>query len=316
MKEYTAIIRETAKRLLSEKTVDAFVGYRKGSVPMVNQPVVITDPAQADELVWDRNCALNLTNYLTGRKDKVGVLATGCNSRNIVMHIKENQIQREQLVVVGVPCTGMIDPKKVRAAVDGKEILSVEEEGDQVVVTGDGFEKSLAVADVMQNNCMTCARRNPVIHDEMVAQEVPELDAAEAYADVASIEKLEDEERWDSFQGAFETCIRCYACRNACPLCYCPTCFVDEAKPQWIGKSIDPNDTLAFHFLRAFHMAGRCTDCGACERACPVDIPVRYLTKKLNKDTKGIFGYEAGMSEDGKPLLDDYKITDLNDFVR
>jgi ferredoxin len=99
-------------------------------------------------------------------------------------------------------------------------------------------------------------------------------------------------------------------------LCYCPTCFVDESDPQWVGKSIDPTDTMTFHFLRAYHCAGRCTDCGACERACPVGIPVRQFTKKLNKDALELFSWEAGLSSDQRPPLDVYRVDDYNDFVK
>jgi ferredoxin len=316
MIEYTQKIRETAKRLLESKAVDCFIGYTQGSVPLVQRPTIITDAAQADTLVWDSNCALNLANYLPGRKDKVGILATGCASRNIQVHLQENQIKREQLVIVGVPCTGMIDHRAVRKLAAGREILSVVESGDSVTVTGDGFAETLKKADILQSNCATCQHRNPVDADETVAAPVAELECVNAYADVEAVEALDDAARWAKFENMFESCIRCYACRNACPLCYCPTCFVDESKPQWLGKSVDKTDTMTFHFLRAFHMAGRCTDCGSCERACPVDIPLRYLTKKLNKDAKAIYDFEAGVDPQSKPLLDVYKVNDLNDFIR
>jgi formate dehydrogenase (coenzyme F420) beta subunit len=118
------------------------------------------------------------------------------------------------------------------------------------------------------------------------------------------------------FDDLLKNCIRCYACRNACPLCYCPTCFVDESRPQWVGKSIDPTDTRTFHFLRAYHCAGRCTDCGACERACPVGIKVRTFTKKLEKDVKELFNFETGLDPDVRPPLDVYKTQDPEEFIK
>ncbi len=318
MIEYTEKIRDIAKRLLEEGTVDAFIGHKKGSVPMMNEPVLITDPADVDKLHWDSNCGLNLCNYLTGRTDKVGILATGCNSRNIVTHVIENQIDRDQLHIVGVPCTGVIDHRAVKRAVKHKEITEVVEEPGGVLFTvkGPEVEETFEKPRFLQRNCATCRHRNPVEYDELVAEAVPEQEDVQAFKDVEKIEQMDPEKRWGFFERAIDSCIRCYACRNACPLCYCPTCFVDESNPQWVGKSVDATDTMTFHFLRAYHCAGRCTDCGACERVCPVGIPVRQFTKKLNKDCVELFDWEAGLSLDARPPLDVYRKEDPNDFIR
>ena len=316
MLEYTEKIRETAGKLLEEGKVEVFIGFKKGSVPMMNEPVLVRDPKKVDLLYWDSNCGLNLCNYLTKRTEKIGIVATGCNSRNIVTHITENQIKREQLYIVGIPCTGMIDHRAVQHAVKGREILDVQEEGDRLVVKGEGFEESFNKADFLQSNCAVCTHRNPVLYDEMIADAVEEQTGVSAYSDVEEIERMGSEEKWGFFTQMISECIRCYACRNACPLCYCPTCFVDESQPQWVGKSIDPDDTMTFHFLRAYHCAGRCTDCGACERACPVGIPVRQFTKKLNKDALEYFSWEAGLTLDQRPPLDVFRPDDYNDFVK
>jgi formate dehydrogenase subunit beta len=314
---YTERIRETAKKLLKDKALDVFIGYRKGTVPMMNEPALISDPDRADDLYWDSFCSLNLCNYLTKREEKkIGILATGCNSRNIVTHIIENQIKREQLYIVGIPCTGMIDHRAVSRAVGDGEILEVEEEGERFTVRGNDFEKVFEKKDFLQGNCKVCEHRNPVEYDEMIGEPVNEQEVGDSYGDVEEIEGMASDKKWDFFTHMISNCIRCYACRNACPLCYCPTCFVDESRPQWVGKSIDPTDTMTFHILRAYHCAGRCTDCGACERVCPVGIPVRQFTRRLNKDVLDLFGWEAGLSLDQRPPLDVYRPDDYNDFVR
>ncbi len=318
MQQYTETIRDIAKKLFDAGDIEAFIGYRKGSVPMTNRPVAIRKAEDVETLIWDSHCALNLANYVREHKGKIAVLATGCNSRNLVMHLQEHQVERENLHIIGIPCTGMVDHRAIKKAIGDKDILEVSEDadGETIIVKGKDFEESFKKSDVLQRNCKSCKHPNPVIYDELVAELVPEPENAPACEDVEAVEKMEPEERWAHFEGMFDNCIRCYACRNACPLCYCPTCFVDENRPQWVGKSTDPTDTMTFHFLRAFHMAGRCTDCGACERVCPVDIPLKYLTNKLNKEALAIYGYEAGMDPEAKPLLDKYKMTDLNDFIR
>ncbi len=315
MLEYTDKIREIAARLLKECTVDMVIGFRKGTVPMMNEPCFVKDAADVEKLIWDGNCGINLANYLTGRKEKIGIVAKGCDSRNIVTHIVENKINRDQLFIIGVPCTGMIDRRKVAAAAEG-EIREAVEDGHNVKVRGEGFEKVLNRQEVLQQNCEVCIHRNPVIHDELVGEEVPEQKDVDRYADVRRIEALEPEQKWAFFDDLLSECIRCYACRNACPLCYCPTCFVDESRPQWVGKSQDPIDVRTFHFLRAYHCAGRCTDCGACERACPVGINMRVFTRKLEKDCLEKFGWEAGLTTDDRPPLDAYSPDDPDDFIK
>lgn len=312
---YIDKIREISKRLLDEGRVDMVIGFRKGTIPMMNEPCFVKNSGELSTLVWDSNCGINLANYLTDRKEKIGIVAKGCDSRNIVTHIIENKIKREKLVIIGIPCKGMIDKRKV-AGMFENGIDDIREDGNTVRVKSMGVETTLNKSELLQENCALCVHRNPVIYDELAGPLVEEQKDVDRYADVRRIEAMTPQEKWEYFKNLISPCIRCYACRNACPLCYCPTCFVDESRPQWCGKSQDEIDTRTFHFLRAYHCAGRCTDCGACERACPVGIKVRQFTSKLNKDCLDMFGWEAGLSPDQRPPLDTYKPADPGDFIK
>jgi formate dehydrogenase subunit beta len=305
MLSYIDKIKEISRGLLEESRVDMIIGFRKGTVPMMNEPCFVRTIEDVDQLVWDSNCGINLANYLTNRTEKIGIIAKGCDSRNIVTHIIENKIKRDHVVIIGVPCRGMIDRHRIEAMAEG-EIKSVIETDDAIQIKGDGFEKTLHKHDVLQQNCAICIHRNPVIYDELVADNVKEQIDMDRYEDVRGIEGMSSDEKWDYFEGLLSTCIRCYACRNACPLCYCPTCFVDESRPQWVGKSQDPTDIRTF----------RCTDCGACERACPMGIKVRLLTKKLEKDCLELFDWEAGMTLERRPPLDTYRPDDPDEFIK
>ena len=315
MLEYIDTIRKIAEKILKEGTVEMVIGFRKGTVPLMNEPHFVQNPDDVKNLVWDSNCGINLANYLTDRKEKIGIVAKGCDSRNIVTHIIENKIKREQLYIIGVPCKGMIDRRKIAGMLE-VEMESAVEAGEQVTVKGGDVEKTFEKSDVLQDNCAICNHRNPVEYDELAAEPVAEQQGVDRYADVRRIEAMPAEEKYQFFDELLADCIRCYACRNACPLCYCPTCFVDESQPQWVGKGQDPSDVRTFHFLRAFHCAGRCTDCGACERACPVGIKVRLLTKKLEKNCLELFNWEAGLSLEVRPPLDTYKPGDPDEFIK
>ena len=309
-------IRALAAGLLEKGEVEKVIGFADGSIAMATSPVAISNKEDVEKLTFSSTCGLNLANYASKEKGKkIAVVAKGCDSRNLVTHIVENQIDRENLYVIGVPCHGMVDKVKIAAQMDG-EIIDFKEDGDTLTVSTAEETKTFNKQDVMRHNCQYCTHRNPVLYDELAADLVEEQTFDNPYPDVDAIAALDDDARWQHFQDLTENCIRCYACRNACPLCYCPTCFVDESGPQWVGKGQNRTDVDTFHFLRAFHCAGRCTDCGACVEACPMGINVRDFTRKLNKDAFDMFGWEAGLDMDKRPPLDAYSPDDPNDFIK
>jgi ferredoxin len=114
----------------------------------------------------------------------------------------------------------------------------------------------------------------------------------------------------------FERCVKCYACRQVCPLCYCERCIADKNRPVAIDTSATPKGNFAWHITRAFHLAGRCVGCGECSRACPAGIPLGLLNLTLARAAEKHFGYQAGMDPKVEPLIGSYALTDKEDFIR
>jgi formate dehydrogenase subunit beta len=110
-----------------------------------------------------------------------------------------------------------------------------------------------------------------------------------------------ERERLAFWQGEFSRCIKCYACRNACPQCFCEHCTLDEE--TWVEQGIVPPPFPSFHLIRALHTVGKCVGCRECELACPAEIPLTTLYSLLRRDVQEMFGYETGMDLEAMPPL-------------
>lgn len=107
------------------------------------------------------------------------------------------------------------------------------------------------------------------------------------------------------------TCIRCYACSSACPICYCRICFfrTETFEPesdryfQWAeeeGALRMPTEILLYHLTRLNHMAASCVDCGMCESACPRHIPLTTIFEAIGDGVKKALNYIPGRSLEEK----------------
>ena len=168
MEQLKEKIMQIALRLLVEKRVDVVLGFQKGSIPMMSQPILISEPEHVNRIHWDSFCGSNLATYLLQRRDRVAVVAKGCDSRNIVVQILENQIKREQLYIIGVPCQGMVDRRRVLTNLNGREPRQVKETSEHLIIGGEEFEETLERNHFLQENCAICVHHNPTFHDELV----------------------------------------------------------------------------------------------------------------------------------------------------
>jgi formate dehydrogenase subunit beta len=331
-REIEARLRETAGKLLSEKKVSLFLGFEKASLPFRTTPLFLSKAEEAERLAWNPFCTANLSVYLprlfkapadareakaAPRPPTVGVALKGCDIRSVVALLQEKQVRRENLVLVQIACSGMADWRKAEKALAEHEALGAgeDERGDIRVVVEDGTEIMLRREDVMADACRECRSPGASIHDIMIGTPVEGKKTDTARQRVAEHESKPLDVRWALFQEAFSKCIRCNACRQACPMCYCKTCLFDQNRPRWIGAGTDSSDIALYHLVRAFHMAGRCTECGACERACPMGIDVRLLGRKLCAEVEDLYGYRPGEAIDAIPVLSSFTMDDPQDFL-
>jgi formate dehydrogenase subunit beta len=303
--------------LFDEGRVHHFIGYGKGTVKFKTTPLIALNREDLQELCVEDFCAANLTLYLKEIKGRVGLLVKGCDSRSLVSLIKEGQVRREDLYVVGLPCPGQIDPAKVAEAVgcEREELEEITRRDLDVVVRVTGQEKTLPKALALLDKCLNCQYPKPLIFDHLLPGEyVAPVPPASPTED--EIRKKAIPEKWAFWAEQFERCLRCYACRNVCPACFCPRCLVEENMPQWVSPLPTMGDNFVFHLMRLMHVAGTCTSCGECQRVCPVGLPLMKLNGKMADDLRELFDFLAGVDPDKPFPFRTYRQEDADDFIK
>jgi len=282
----TQQLRDQARQFLEDGQVECVIGY-EASPRGGARPVFVYDPAEADHLIWSPDCIHNLVTYLHDKKKprkrgeeppRVAVVVKPCDSRAVNVLLAEQQIERERVLIIGVACEG---------------------------VHGETGEPAA--------RCVRCTDRVPVIYDVLVCEtqngEPPGAIPAEedalfqGDADLARIEEMEPTERLAFWLREFDRCIRCYACRQVCPGCYCTTCMFERDDGLWVDIGIELPQKHVFHLGRALHLAGRCVECDECERVCPMGLPLSLLNRRLVREVEDLYGHRAGREEALTPLL-------------
>ena len=315
-------MQELIKRmieLLESGEVQRVIGWKKGDLAYNPEPAYFESAEALKDFTYDGFCGANLSKYLIKACELEGktlALLKPCDTYSFNQLIKEHRISKDKIYVIGVGCKGKLDIEKIKAMgikgitnITGVEIT---DDCDTINIETVYGNKTVAYKDAMLERCHVCKGKEHKVSDEIFFDSA-DTDDGDRFAGVDYIESLSPEEKFEFFKKELSKCIRCNACRNVCPACSCRKCVFDSTKFDADRKAnVDPFEESMFHIIRAFHVAGRCTDCGECSRVCPQGIPLHLFNRKFIKDINEFYGdYQAGADVEERSPLTNFTFDDL-----
>ena len=311
---------EKAKEMLESGEVARVLGWRKGEMAWDVEPAFFSSADELSQFVYNGFCGANLSKYMieAGKlPGKTLVFLKPCDSYSFNQLIKEHRVDREKAYIIGVGCKGKLKVENI----DAKGILDVEgasypDAAEMLTVKTLYGDKEVSYKSAMLERCHVCKGKDHVIFDELLGESCDTIDG-DRFAEVAKIEAMSPEEKFAFFQAELSKCIRCNACRNVCPVCSCRKCVFDSTKFDSAQKANATTfEEKMFHIIRAFHVAGRCTDCGECSRVCPQGIPLHLFNRKFIKDINELYGdFQAGADIDTKGPLTNFRLDDCEPSI-
>ncbi len=319
------LLIEKAIELLKNGTVTQVFGWKKGEFDYDVTPAIFKSEQELkNNFVWNDFCGANFSKYLVSKTQKLEgkalVFLKPCDTYSFNQLLTEHRFDREKVYAVGIPCEGMADVNKVKE-IAGDGIVKIEEDGENILVHTLYKDEpvSIKASEVLAERCLNCKSKKHVAYDELLGND-GEVLSSSRFDQVEELEKLTPDERFAFWQKELSKCIRCNACRDICPACTCEKCVFDNPKSSVENKApTNEFEEKMFHIIRAFHVAGRCTDCGECSRVCPQHIPLHLLNRKFIKDINELYGdYQAGEEVGSRAPVVNYTTEDMdpNDAVR
>lgn len=313
MKNVENLIIEKCTYLLKNNIVDNVLGFKFEDFSYNVEPYLF-DINNIHLLCYNNFCGLNLskTLFLLKSNKKIAILIKPCDSYSLNLLIKENQIQRDNIYVIGIECNGHLDYKKIENHINDS-IININFDNEILTINGLYNIYKLNYEDYLLEKCLVCKSKDYAVFDELIILNGNKnVDKNKRFKQIETLENKSELERFEFWQKELSKCIRCNACKEVCPACYCNTCVFDNYHSGIDTKS--NNNTFEeklYHLIRAYHLAGRCTDCGECTRVCPQNIPLYLINRKIIKDINSFYGeYQSGKDINDKNPLLDFNIND------
>lgn len=314
MNELEKLMIKRAKELLESGEVQRVIGWTKGEFIHDPSPATFVNAEELDNFVYNDFCGANLSKYLIAiskKEGKTAVFLKPCDTYSFNELIKEHRIDRAKTYVIGIECQGKLDIRKL----NDKGISGIQEEkydNDKVILKTVYGEAKAEKSETLLEKCLTCKSKKHAVYDETIIINEQCESINDRFSKVRELEQMTADERYAFWKSELSKCIRCNACRNACPACSCVKCVFDNPQSGVAAKANDVSfEEQLFHIIRAFHVSGRCTDCGECSRVCPQGIPLHLLNRKFIKDINGLYGeFQAGEEAEGKTPLTSFTEND------
>ena len=295
---------------------DCVLGWQKGRDALHAVPFFLRREEDLEHLSLDATCHNSLVRYLPEYKGKkVGIIVRGCESRALVELLQEGLIAREDLHIFAIPCHGLLDVARLEEELGRYQHLeNLVIEQDSLRITVDGKERSFSPQAFLRSTCLGCTSDEPVLADTCLGSFTAGESTPVTAPELALLDGLSLTERLRFWRGVMDRCIRCYSCRNSCPMCVCHDhCIAESRQPHWQSAEHSVTEKFFFQIIHALHLAGRCTGCGECQTNCPVGIPIFALRAHLNRVIAELFsGYQAGRDAQAVPPLLGYMVDEAN----
>ncbi len=311
MQELSAKMIQRAKELLSEGKVQRVVGWKKGIFDDDITPGTFSSAEELDkEFIYDEHCAANLSKYLVKITREIETAKSTTRMNNTMAKQRDPNAQDKP-----IPSEVVLVFLKPSDTYSFTELLK-----ENRIARGDVYAIGIPCQETLNGGevCESCAGKKHVSCDELLGVDENYEPGVSKRLDIfEKFEKMNAAERNEFWKGEFSRCIRCNACRNVCPACTCEKCVFDNNKLYTSQKVAETNfEESLFHIIRAWHVAGRCTDCGECSRVCPEHIPLYLLNRKYIKDINEIYGeYQAGSDMETKPPMLTYTTDDAETTI-